>query len=240
MIVEDRNTNTTGAQLTGITTKRVGSKLSSIAKSISDGRVKTLIVFGEDVTKYGIDSKLLKKVTLIVSDILPNETTKLADYLLPGAHAEKRGTFTNVKGRVQKFMKALNAWRRTAGMGGAARACSQRDWAGRTKSIEGLFNQMAGEVKSFKEAELTWLARRSRCRRKVVMPEFITELLTNHPWLIVAIKVLGVFAGDAYGGLFGCGAAYFCVYSGSSRAEPGRNPITNIKLLGLGNLWLMV
>ena len=36
--------------------------------------------------------------------------------------------------------------------------------------------------------------RRSRCRRKVVMPEFITELLTNHPWLIVAIKVLGVFA----------------------------------------------
>jgi hypothetical protein len=24
------------------------------------------------------------------------------------------------------------------------------------KSIEGLFNQMAGEVKSFKEAELTW------------------------------------------------------------------------------------
>ena len=27
------------------------------------------------------------------------------------------------------------------------------------------------------------------------MTEFITELLTNHPWLIVAIKVLGVFAG---------------------------------------------
>ena len=158
LIVEDRNTNTTGAQLTGITTKRVGSKLSSIAKSISDGRVKTLIVFGEDVTKYGIDSKLLKKVTLIVSDILPNETTKLADYLLPGcAHAEKRGTFTNVKGRVQKFMKALEPpgdalpeWEvlhelvhNVTGLDGF-------------KSIEGLFNQMAGEVKSFKEAELTW------------------------------------------------------------------------------------
>ena len=158
MMVEDRNTNTTGAQFTGITTKRVGSKLSSIAKSISEGRVKTLIVFGEDVTKYGIDSKLLKKVTLIVSDILPNETTKLADYLLPGcAHAEKRGTFTNVKGRVQKFMKAseppgdaLPEWEvlhelvhNVTGLDGF-------------KSIEGLFNQMAGEVKSFKEAELTW------------------------------------------------------------------------------------
>ena len=49
-----------------------------------------------------------KLETLIVSDILPNETTKLAHYLLPGcAHAEKRGTFTNTKGRVQKFMKAV-------------------------------------------------------------------------------------------------------------------------------------
>ncbi len=158
MIVEDRNTNTTGAQLTGITTKRVGSKLSSIAKSIRDGKVKTLIVFGEDVTKYGIDSNLLNNVTLIVSDILPNETTKLADYLLPGcAHAEKRGTFTNVKGRVQKFMKALEPpgdalpeWEvlhelvhNVTGLDGF-------------KSIEGLFNHMAGEVKSFKEAELTW------------------------------------------------------------------------------------
>src|SRR2546426_2809204 len=46
--------------------------------------------------------------TLIVSDILPSQTTELAHYLLPGcAHAEKRGTFTNIKGRVQKLMKAV-------------------------------------------------------------------------------------------------------------------------------------
>ncbi|GIT04776.1 MAG: hypothetical protein CM1200mP29_01870 [Verrucomicrobiota bacterium] len=53
--------------------------------------------------------KLLGKLkTLIVSDILPSATTKNANYLLPGcAHAEKRGTFTNVKGRVQKFSQAL-------------------------------------------------------------------------------------------------------------------------------------
>ena len=158
MMIEDRNTNTTGAQLVGITSKRVGSKLSIIKNGIESGKVKTLIVFGEDVTKHGIDTKLLKKVTLIVSDILPNETTKVADFLLPGcAHAEKRGTFTNVKGRVQKFMKALeppgdalSEWEflhelayNVAGLGGF-------------KTIEGLFNQMAGEVKAFKDAELTW------------------------------------------------------------------------------------
>ena len=61
------------------------------------------------MTRHGLGADLLGKLeTLIVSDILPNETTRLAHYLLPGcAHAEKRGTFTNTKGRVQKFMKAV-------------------------------------------------------------------------------------------------------------------------------------
>ena len=159
LVVGDRNPNTTGAQLTGITTKRVGSKLGAIAKGIASGKIKTLIVYGLDVTQHGIDAKLLGKVkTLIVSDILPSTTTKKADYLLPGcAHAEKRGTFTNVKGRVQKFSKALEPpgdampeWEvlhelvhNTTGLNGF-------------NSIEGLFNLMAAEVKAFKAAGLTW------------------------------------------------------------------------------------
>ncbi len=159
LVVGDRNPNTTGAQLTGITTKRVGSKLGAIAKGIASGKIKTLIVYGLDVTQHGIDAKLLGKVkTLIVSDILPSTTTKKADYLLPGcAHAEKRGTFTNVKGRVQKFSKALEPpgdampeWEvlhelvhNTTGLNGF-------------NSIEGLFNLMAAEVKAFKVAGLTW------------------------------------------------------------------------------------
>ena len=93
-----------------------------------------------------------------MSDILPGETTRLAHYLLPGcAHAEKRGTFTNTKGRVQKFMKAVEPpgdarpeWEflrelvfQVAGLDGFV-------------SIEGLFNQMAGEVPAFNG--LTWAA----------------------------------------------------------------------------------
>tara|TARA_Y100000588_G_C14214434_1_gene908161 strand:- start:270 stop:1967 length:1698 start_codon:yes stop_codon:yes gene_type:complete len=158
MMIEDRNTNTTGAQLVGITNKRVGSKLSKIKKDIESGKVKTLIVFGEDVTKHGIDIKLLKKVTLIVSDILPNNTTKAADFLLPGcAHAEKRGTFTNVKGRVQKFMKALDppgdALPEWEFLHELAHNVTGLDGF---KTIEGLFDKMAREVNAFKEAELTW------------------------------------------------------------------------------------
>ena len=153
----DRNPNSTGARLTGIAAEPMGSNLPKIAEGIRNGRIKTLIVFGEDVTKHGIGAELLGKLeTLIVSDILPSETARIAHYLLPGcAHAEKRGTFTNTKGRVQKFMKAVEP-------PGDARP----EWeflhelvfniTGQDGfvSIEGLFNQMAAEVPAFQG--LTW------------------------------------------------------------------------------------
>ncbi|HOB31965.1 MAG TPA: molybdopterin-dependent oxidoreductase, partial [Verrucomicrobiota bacterium] len=94
--------------------------------------------------------------TLIVSDILPSETAKLAHYVLPGcAHVEKRGTMTNVKGRVQKFMKAIEP-------PGDARPeweflhelVFQVTGSDGYRSIEGLFNQMAQEVPAFNG--LTW------------------------------------------------------------------------------------
>jgi NADH-quinone oxidoreductase subunit G len=148
----DRNPNKTGARLIGICQANVGIKIRPIAETIRAGKIKTLIVFGEDVTKHGIDAELLAKLeTLIVSDILPSATTHAAHYVLPGsAHAEKRGTFTNIKGRVQKFMKAVEA-------PGDARA----EWeflhdlvhnvTGQNGfvTIEGLFNEMAKDVPAF-------------------------------------------------------------------------------------------
>jgi len=153
----DRNPNSTGARLTGIAAEPMGANLPQIADGIRSGRIKTLIVFGEDVSRHGLSADLLGKLeTLIVSDILPNETTRLAHYLLPGcAHAEKRGTFTNTKGRVQKFMKAVEP-------PGEARP----EWeflhelvfnlTGQDGfvSIEGLFNQMAAGIPAFHG--LTW------------------------------------------------------------------------------------
>lgn len=159
LVNADKNPNSTGAHLIGLTTKKLGQRLKRIAKGIESGEITTLFVFGEDVTKHGIPPKLLRKLDLlVVSDILPNATTERAHYLLPGcAHAEKRGTFTNVKGRVQKFMAALEA-------PGGARA----EWkflhelvenvTGQNgfSTIEGLFNQMAQDVPAFASKELTW------------------------------------------------------------------------------------
>jgi len=152
LLKADRNPNSTGARLIGIAAEPMGANLPKIAEGIRTGRVKTLLVFGEDVTKYGLGPELLGKLdTLIVSDILPNETTKLAHYLLPGCAApEKRGTFTNFQSRVQKLMKAVEP-------PGDARpeweflhellfnVTGQNGYA----SIEGLFNLMASEVPAF-------------------------------------------------------------------------------------------
>ena len=159
LVNADKNPNTNGARLTGISFTEAGINLPRIAAGIASGAIKTLIVFGEDVTKHGLSAELLGKVeTLIVSDILPTATTAAAHFLLPGcAHVEKRGSFTNVKGRVQRFVKAVEPK-------GDARA----EWeflhdlifnvTGQNGfvSIEGLFNQMAREVPAFNG--LTWAA----------------------------------------------------------------------------------
>jgi NADH-quinone oxidoreductase subunit G len=153
----DRSPNTTGSRLIGISFTETGINLPKIADGIRAGRIKTLIVFGEDVSKHGIGLDLLAKLdALIVSDILPNKTTEAAHYLLPGcAHAEKRGSFTNVKGRVQRFLKAVEP-----------RGDARPEWeflhelvhnvTGQNGfvSIEGLFNQMAKEVPAFNG--VTW------------------------------------------------------------------------------------
>ncbi len=157
LVNADKNPNTNGARLSGFVSGKLGSQLSKIASGIRSGKIKQLIVFGEDVTKHGISADLLKKLDLlVVSDILPNETTKKAKYLLPGcAHAEKRGSFINVKGRLQRFLQAVEA-------PGKARPEAEflADLVSRVtgesypNNPEGLFNKMAAERKPF--ADIKW------------------------------------------------------------------------------------
>jgi len=159
LLNSDRNPNANGSRLTGIAAQPMGSNLNRIASLINEGKIKALVVFGEDVTKYGIDAKVLAKLDLlVVSDILPSVTAKAAHYVLPGcAHVEKRGSFVNAKGRVQKFMKALEPK-------GDARPeleiltellAAITGWTA-PRSHEGLFNQMAGELPALQG--VTWAA----------------------------------------------------------------------------------
>jgi len=111
LMSEDRNPNTLGAQLLGVTSEKPGAKLQEIAEKIGSGEIKAVVALGEDLTLFGISADALNKLaTLIVVDILPNETTRHASVLLPAcAFPEKRGTMINVKGRLQRLNRALQA-----------------------------------------------------------------------------------------------------------------------------------
>ncbi len=121
-------------------------------------RRRRLLLARQQVRAGGGATKILLAVAtlLVVSDILPNKTTALAHYLLPGcAHAEKRGSFVNVKGRVQRFMQNIqpkgNARPEWEVLHDLAQGVTGQNGF---VSIEGLFNQMAGEVPAFKG--MTW------------------------------------------------------------------------------------
>jgi NADH-quinone oxidoreductase subunit G len=144
----DRNPNTSGAQLLGLSTGR----LSAIAEGVRAGTIKALVVCCEDLTECGFsDSELQKLGALITIGILANTTTKHATLVLPAAgFAEKRGSMINVRGRLQRMNRAINP-------PGDAR----EDWeilrdllvaitgSNGIHAIEDVFKQMAAEVPAF-------------------------------------------------------------------------------------------
>ena len=107
LISADRNPNTTGAKLV---LGKDGSTLAAIRSGIKSGKIRSLIVLGEDVTaEAGISEEDLKKLDyLLVIAHSETPTTKLADVVLPGVtFAEKYGTMVNVTGRIQRLNKAI-------------------------------------------------------------------------------------------------------------------------------------
>jgi NADH-quinone oxidoreductase subunit G len=157
LIQADRNPNTAGAKLIGIA-KEGSSGLKAIAEGVKSGAIKALIVLGEDATKCGLTEEDLRKLdSLVVVDILPNKTTSLATVLLPASGwAEKRGSMINVRGRLQRLNRAVDA-------PGQARD----DWeilrdliqsvsgSNGLYMIEDVFKQLAAEVKEFEGLNLS-------------------------------------------------------------------------------------
>ena len=111
LVKADRNPNTRGALLTGVAAPVPGSRIPQIAQGIVDGRIRALVVLGEDVSGGGIPRSLLEKLEcLVVMECLPNDTTAVAHVLLPGAtFAEKDGTLISGSGRMQRLNQAVAA-----------------------------------------------------------------------------------------------------------------------------------
>ncbi len=108
LLSKDRNPNTNGAHLLGVTSQP-GANLPAIAEAVRSGRVKALLAFGENPIKIGISTEQLASLpALIVLDILANAATEYATVVLPGCgFAEKRGSMINGDGYLQRLNRAV-------------------------------------------------------------------------------------------------------------------------------------
>jgi len=108
LLSEDRNPNASGARLILNLAAEPGSNLPAIVEAVKAGRIKAILALGEKPTAAGISIEQLSQLSLIVMDILANETTEFATALLPAfGFAEKRGSMINGEGRLQRLNRAV-------------------------------------------------------------------------------------------------------------------------------------
>ena len=111
LLSADRNPNTNGAKLLGVSRATPGSRLQEIVEGVNSGKIHALICLGEDAAAQGISSQALESLPCLVAmNILPNGTTAAATVVLPSAgFAEKRGSMINLKGRLQRLNRAISS-----------------------------------------------------------------------------------------------------------------------------------
>jgi len=157
LLSRDRNPNTNGARLLGVTSEP-GAKLPMIADAVKSGRIKALVTLGENPMRLGISAKQLADLSaFIVMDILANDATEHATVVLPSfAFAEKRGSMINGEGRLQRLNRAVRGpgqarddWEILRDL---IQACSGPN---SIYSIEDVFRQMAETVPQLAGLSLT-------------------------------------------------------------------------------------
>ncbi len=111
----DKTANSRGARDLDVLPGAGGLDAAGMLGAASDGRLKALFVFEEDLVREFADrlptpvrDALGRLDLLVASSMLPSETTALAHVVLPAlGFAEKAGSFTNFQGRVQRIHRAL-------------------------------------------------------------------------------------------------------------------------------------
>jgi len=108
LLSADRNPNTNGAQLLGVT-GYPGARLREIVEGVASGRIRALVALGEDAAEIGLTPEQLSALpAFVVMNMLENQSTKAATALLPSfGFAEKRGSMINGKGRLQRLNRAI-------------------------------------------------------------------------------------------------------------------------------------
>ena len=105
----DKTPNSSGAQEVGVHPREGGLGFEGIIKAIHDGQIKLLYLVDDNIATDPLVAKALGRLEfLVVMCSFENETTRLADVVLPSStFAEKHGTFTNFQGRVQRIRPSV-------------------------------------------------------------------------------------------------------------------------------------
>ncbi len=157
LLSEDRNPNTNGAKLLGLTSDP-GGKIPAIIEAISMGQIKALVVLAENPVRFGFSIKQLSNLpSFILMNILSNEATEHATALLPSyAFAEKRGSMINGKGRLQRLNRAVRGPGQSRDDWEILRDLNQALTGGNgIYSIEDVFRQMSEAVPEFSGLSLS-------------------------------------------------------------------------------------
>ncbi len=109
LIRADKTPNCLGARQVGTRPGDGGLDLAGILKGIEDGSIKALYVLEDDIAVDPRVAAVLPNLQLlVVHSSLHNKTTEFADVVLScSTYAEKHGTFTNFRGRVQRIRPAV-------------------------------------------------------------------------------------------------------------------------------------
>ena len=154
LISEDKNPNNTGAQLVGFIGASAGSQLEQIHNDVRSGKITSLLFLGEDPLSAGYTVEELEKLSnLFLFSFAESESTATASVVLSAcAYFEKRGTFVNRNGRIQKFMKAVDGPGSTEPeLESLLFLLEKLGEKTHGKSIEGVFNWMSDETEGLKK-----------------------------------------------------------------------------------------
>lgn len=107
LISNDHSPNLRGAFITGLI-KELPNNLDGVIELMNLGETLNIVVYHEDLTKYGISEAQLKKHNVLYFGTHSNKTSEVARIVIPTLTVfEKTGTFINQQFRLQKFEQAV-------------------------------------------------------------------------------------------------------------------------------------
>jgi NADH-quinone oxidoreductase subunit G len=155
LIRADKNPNTKGAELLGLSTDK--EAISLFIKECTEGKAEGAVVFGQDLLTrlepLPVELALTKLKWTVFIGSNQNLTSELSTFVLASAtYAEKNGSFTNFEGRIQKFDKAFEPLAESRPEWSILQDLANRlgaNWS--YGSEEAIFNDLAREEKAFQK-----------------------------------------------------------------------------------------